>query len=165
MISLNVEEESAADDTFQSLFLSIVKTPVPRDSTQVVAYVYRVLTNDMIDERRKADVHDRFVRRCRRYGDYRTRQEDPEAEAIEVEETRRMLQALRKHLPDHQAEAVIQSCVLGNNTEDAAEEMDLDRRTFSQYLYRGKERMRRLIGEKRKEQGDNNEHVQKKVKL
>ncbi len=165
MISVNIEEESAADDTFQTLFLSIVKTPVPRNSGHVVSYIYKTLTNDIIDEKRKTDVYSRCVRGYRQCGDYKTMQEDPETKAIEIEETQRMFRSLRKHLPDHQAEAVIQNCILGNNTEDAAKKMDLDRRTFSQYLYRGKEKIRRLVGEKRKKQGDKNEHVQKRIEL
>ena len=160
MISLNIKEQSAADDTFQDLFLSIVKTPVPPDTSRITSYIYKILTNDIIDETRKSEVYNQCIRGYRECGDYTTMQEDPEAEVIEIEETHRMFRSLRKNLPIHQAEAVIQNCILGNNTEDAARKMDLNPMTFSQYLYRGKRKVRRLIGQKREKQGDRNEYMQ-----
>jgi len=161
MISLNIKEQSAADDTFQNLFLSIVQTPVPPDTTRISSYIYRILANDIIDETRKSEVYNQCVRGYRQCGDYKTKQRDPEAEAIEIEETHRMFQSLRKHLPPHQAEAVIQNCILGNNTGDAAKKMNLNSRTFAKYLYKGKKKVRRLFGKKREKQGDRNEYIQK----
>lgn len=167
MISLNIKEQSAADDMFQNLFLSIVKTPVPSNTTRIVSYIYKILTNDIIDETRKTDVYNQYVREYRKCSDYRNRtmQEDPAAGVIELEETHRMFQSLRKHLPDHQAEAIIQNCFLEKSSEDAARKMNLDSRTFSQYLYKGKRKIRQLIGKKREKQGDRNANVQKQGKL
>ncbi|UCE49017.1 MAG: hypothetical protein JSW47_02525 [Phycisphaerales bacterium] len=165
MISLNIKEQSKADDTFQNLFLSIVQTPVPPDTTRIASYIYRILTNDIVDETRKSDVYNQFVQRYREHGKHKTKQEDPEAEAIELEETLRMFRSLRKRLPAHQAEAVIQSCILGNNTKDAARKMELDTKTFSQYLYRGKRKIYQLLKKKRDKRGKRNECVQQSVEL
>jgi RNA polymerase sigma factor (sigma-70 family) len=163
MISLKIKEQSAADDTFQNLFLSIVKTPVPADTSRITSYIYKILMNDIIDETRKSDVYRQFVHGYREFCDYKTMQEDPETEAIELEETQRMFQSIRRNLPAHQAEAVIQTCVLGNNTGDAARKMALKPRTFAKYLYKGKRKLRRLFGKKREKQGDGNELVQEQV--
>jgi len=165
MISLSVKEPSAADDIFQDLFLSIVQTPVPPDTDRVPAYLYRVITNDVIDETRKLSNYSEFVREYRERAVHETTQEAPEDNAIKVEETNEMIETLRKRLPSHEAEAVIRSCVYGNKARYAAKKMGLDRNTFSQYLYRGKTRIRRLLGKKREKQGDMNEYSQQSVGL
>lgn len=164
MISLKVKERSTADDMYQNLFLSIVQNPVPRDTNRVKSYIYKILTNDIIDENRKSDVYRQFVRAYRERGNHKAMQEDPESEAIELEETRKMLQSLRNQLPAHQAEAVIQRCVLGNDTKDAARKMNLDPKTFIHYLHRGKTGIRQLLKRKR-DKGDRNEYKQQSTKM
>jgi RNA polymerase sigma factor (sigma-70 family) len=165
MISLSVKEQSEADDMFQDLFLSIVQTPIPPDTDRVPAYLYRVITNDVIDETRRLCNYAEFVREYREQGNHRMAHEAPENGVIELEETHEMLESLRKRLPSHEAEAVIRSCVYGNKAGYAAKKMDLDRKTFSQYLYRGKTRIRRLLGKNREKQGDMNEYSQQPVEL
>ena len=165
MISLNVKEQSEADDMFQDLFLSIVQTPIPPDTDRVPAYLFRVITNDVIDETRRLCNYAELVREYREQGNHRTAHEAPENGVIELEETHEMLEALRKRLPSHEAEAVIRSCVYGNKAGYAAKKMDLDRKTFSQYLYRGKTKIRRLLGKNREKQGDMNEYSQQPVEL
>ncbi len=168
MISLNVKEESAADDIFQDLFLSIVRTPVPRDIDRVPAYLYRIVTNDVIDETRRMSNYAEFVRDYRECGDRETTQEAPESDAIELEETHAMLRSLRQRLPNHEAEAVIQRYFYDNTAGDAARKMEVDSKSFSQYLYRGKVkilRLQRKEREKREKQGDKNEYLQQSGKV
>ena len=77
MISLNVREQSAADDIFQDLFLSIVRTPVPQDIDRIPAYLYRIVANDVIDETRRLSNYAEFVRDYRESGKHEAMQEAP----------------------------------------------------------------------------------------
>jgi RNA polymerase sigma factor (sigma-70 family) len=169
MISLNVKEESVADDIFQNLFLSIVRTPVPQDTDRVPAYLYRIVTNDVIDETRRLSNYAEFVRDYRECGKHEATQETPESDAIEIEETHAMLRSLRNRLPYHEAEAVIQRYFYDNKAGDAAKKMEVDSKSFSQYLYRGKMkilRSQRREREKREKQGDSkNEYLQQSGKV
>ncbi len=147
MISLNVKERSTADDVFQNLFLSVVHKPIPSDIGRIEAYLYRIITNDVIDETRKTNGYYDFVRGYGRHNDHETSQEQPpDNEAIEVEDARKMLQAIERQLPAREAEAVLRKYVHGNNISDGAKEMNIDSRTFSQYLSRGRRRMHHFIG-------------------
>jgi RNA polymerase sigma factor (sigma-70 family) len=169
MISLNVKEESAADDVFQDLFLSIVRTPVPQDIDRVPAYLYRIVANDMIDETRRLSNYAQFVRDYRECGNREATQEAPESDAIELEETHAMLRSLRNRLPYHEAEAIIQRYFYDKKAGDAARKMEIDSKSFSQYLHRGKVkilRSQRKEREKREKQGDNkNEYLQQSGKV
>ena len=146
MISLNVKEQSAADDVFQNLFLSVVHKPIPPHIDRIEAYLYRIITNDFIDETRKTNGFHHFVRGYGRHNNHRTTQEAPDDDVIEVEDVRKMLQLIERQLPSREAEAVIRRHVYGSNVSDGAKEMNVDSRTFSRYLSRGKKRIRRLFG-------------------
>lgn len=49
MISINVKEQSVADDVFQNLFLSVVHKPIPPHIERIEAYLYRIITKDQED--------------------------------------------------------------------------------------------------------------------
>lgn len=149
---------------FQELFLSVVQNPVP-PGARVDSYLYRVVTHDLIDRNRKLAYYAEFVRDYRDCGGPGSNQEAPEDGVIEFEEAQKMLTSLRRRLPSHEAEAVIQRYVCGKKTRDAARQMNVDSRTFSQYLSRGKAKIRKLLGNKRDEQGDKNECIQQSVEL
>jgi RNA polymerase sigma factor (sigma-70 family) len=145
MISLNVKEQSMADDIFQNLFLSVVHKPIPPHIDRIGAYLYRIIMNDVIDETRKANGYHHFVRGYGHRNNRQTLQEPPDDDVMEVEDVHKMLQLLKRHLPSREAEAAICKHVYGNNVSDGAREMNVDNRTFSRYLSRGKKRIRQLI--------------------
>ena len=146
MISLNVKEQSMADDIFQNLFLSVVHKPIPPHINRIGAYLYRIIANDVIDETRKANGYHHVVRGYGQCKNHQTTQEPPDDGAIEVEDVHKMLQLIKRHLPSREAEAAICRHVYGKNVSDGAKEMNVDSRTFSRYLSRGKRRIRLLIG-------------------
>ena len=165
MISLNVREQAAADDMFQDLFLSIVQNPIPTDTDRVAAYLYRIVANDVIDETRRSHNYAEFVRGYRERGNHKETQEAPENDVILLEEVDAALRLLKKQLAYHEVEAVIQKYVCGNKTRDAARKMEVDSKTYSQYLYRGKAKIRQLHRSKGEKQGDKNEYLQQSDKL
>ncbi len=151
MISLNVEEQSMADDIFQNLFLSVIHSPIPAGIDRIESYLYRVITNDVIDETRKTKGYHNLVRRYGRHNKRRMSQEPADNDVIEVEDARKMLQLIERQLPSREAEAILRKHVYGKDIGDGAREMNVDGRTFTQYLTRGKKRIRQLIGKGRED--------------
>ncbi|KPK38521.1 MAG: hypothetical protein AMJ65_12775 [Phycisphaerae bacterium SG8_4] len=152
MISLKVKEQSMADDVFQNLFLSVVHRPIPTHIDRIEAYLNRIITNDIVDETRKTNGYNEHVRGYGRHNSHRMKQEPPDGDVIEVEDVRKMLQLIERQLPSREAEALIRRHVYGDDISDGAREMNVDTRTFSRYLSRGKRRIRQLFG-KGKEDG------------
>ncbi len=147
MISLNVREESVADDIFQDLFLSIVSRPVPTDIQRIESYLYRVITNDVIDAARRTKIYQDHVRGYGERIDRQKTQEEPEKDVIQVEETKKMLRSIRRQLPTREAEAVAGTCVRDYNAGNGAREMNVAKRTFSRYLCTGLKRIRQTIAD------------------
>ena len=146
MISRNVKEQSMADDAFQNLFLSVVHKPIPTHIDRIEAYLHRIVTNDIIDETRRTNGYHDLVRGYGQHNSHRMRQETPDDDVIEVEDVHKMLELIERQLPSREAEAVISRHLYGNNVSEGAKEMNVDSRTFSRYLTRGKRRIRQLFG-------------------
>jgi len=147
MIALQAKDESVADDIFRDLFLSIVSKPVPADIQRVEAYLYRVITNDVIDAARRTKIYRDHIRGYGERIDRRKTQDRSEKAAIQLEETKRLLQSIKRQLPTREAEAVADTCVRDYDAGNGAREMNVDRRTFSRYLCTGLKRIRQFIGE------------------
>ena len=146
MISCNVKEQSMADDIYQNLFLSVVHKPIPPGIDRVQAYLFRIVTNDVIDEVRRTNGYQDFVREYSEYTISRPRQEAPENDVVDSEEVNKMLQSLNRQLPSRELQAVIHRHLCGNEVSDGARIMNVDKRTFSRYLSRGRKRIRQLAG-------------------
>ena len=54
MIEFSVKDKSSAEDIYHDFFVSIVKKPVPKGIENVRAYLYRAVSNDVVDRFRKA---------------------------------------------------------------------------------------------------------------
>ncbi|MHC4115954.1 MAG: RNA polymerase sigma factor [Planctomycetota bacterium] len=145
MISFNVKEQSMADDVFQNLFLSIVHKPIPPEVDRVEAYLFRTVTNDVIDETRRTNGHRNIVRLYGRYSNSRSMREGPENDSVESEEIHDMLRAMRKRLPPREAQALIHRHLCDSEVSEGARKMNVDKRTFSRYVSRGKQRIRQYI--------------------
>ena len=145
MIDFNVKDKSSAEDIFHDLFVSIVKKPVPLGIENVRAYLYRAVSNDVVDRFRRARNHREGIQGYAEYRRDRAGEKEPQNVAIEAEETERMLQLIESHLPPRQANAFIQQCGVRRGASDAAAELGIDRRSVSRYLTEAIKKMRRIV--------------------
>jgi len=137
--------KSEAEDVFQDLFLSLVQKPIPPGVRNVRQYLYKTIKNDVTDAaRRTKSYHARIDRYARRQPELVVR-DYPHDILARAEETHRIFQLVEKHLPHHEAEAVIQRYRYDKDTGDAAEAMGVNKRTFSRYLCMGLQKMRQLV--------------------
>jgi len=147
MIGFNVKDPSRADDIFQNLFISLVRDPIPPHVTDVKAYLYRVITNDIYDIFRRTRIHRESVEKYAENRKYDVAQEDPQDSIIEAEETQQMLGVIERQLPKHQAVVVAHHYENGLNANNTAEKMRLSKRSVYRYLSAAKKKMRELIPE------------------
>lgn len=145
MIGFNVKDPSRADDVFQNLFISLVHDPIPPHVTDVKAYLYRVITNDVYDTFRRRKIHQESVEKYAETRKYDVVQEDPPDSLIEAEETRQMLDIIERQLPKHQAMVVTHHYGSGLNAKKTAEKMHLSKKSVYRYLSAAKKIIRELI--------------------
>jgi RNA polymerase sigma factor (sigma-70 family) len=144
-IHFNVKDKSKVDDIFQELFVSIVRKPIPSDIRDIQAYLYRAVTNDVIDLSRQIKNHrdhNQNYALCRKI---QLKQEDPQKIAIQVESTKKMFQLIESRLPKREAQAVLQRFGHGFSIKDTAEKMHVDERIVSRYLSIALKKMRQFV--------------------
>lgn len=145
MIDFNVRDKSSTEDILHDFFVSIVKKPVPLGIENVRAYLYRAVSNDVVDRFRRARNHREGIQVYAEYRRDRAVQKEPQNAAIEAEETERMLQLIESHLPPRQANAFIQQCGVGRGASDAATELSVDKRSVSRYLTEAIKKIRGIV--------------------
>jgi len=144
-IHFNVKDKSKADDIFQEFFVSIVRKPIPSDIQDIPAYLYRAVTNDVIDLSRQIKIHRDHIQNYAECCKNQLKQEDPQTIAIQVENTQKMFQLIESRLPKREAQAVLQRFGHGFSIKDTAERMHVDRRIVSRYLSIALKKMRQFI--------------------
>lgn len=153
IIHSHVNNQSNADDLFQDFFLSLVHKPIPPKATNVKAYLYRAIRNDVLDAARRAQ---KYRARVRKYAQYRTSspaQRNPENILIQAEQAQKMLQIAQQHLPPHEAEALMQRYHHDQNTANAAQTMHINKRSFSRYACTGLQKVRQFLREDQEKLG------------
>jgi RNA polymerase sigma factor (sigma-70 family) len=129
IIQFNLSDQRNADDVFQDSFLSLLHKPVPEGTQNVKAYLYRAVTNDIIDAARRTRSYRARVCRYAECHKYSVIYEDPQNSVIQAEERREMLRLIERQLPPR----------------EAAKRMRVNKRTFSRYLCTGLKRIRRFL--------------------
>lgn len=145
IIHFNVKDESKADDIFQDFFVSIVRKPIPPDIDDIRAYLYRAVTNDVIDVSRRTKGRKDRVQRYTERRKYCIIQEDPQNTVIQAEETEKIFQLIESRLPKHEAQVVVQRYGHGLSTTDTAEGMHVNKRSVSRYLSVAMKKIRQLV--------------------
>ena len=151
IIHFNVKDKSEADDFFQELFVSIVRNPIPPETRDIQAYLFRAVANDVIDSARQTQNHEDHMQQyayCRKYD---SKQEDPQEIAIELEDTKKMFHLIESCLSKREAQVVLQRYGHGFNTKDTAKTMHVDKRIVSRYLSIALKKMRRFISKDEEE--------------
>ncbi len=151
IIRLNLSDQKNADDIFQDSFLSLLHKPVPEGTENIQAYLYRAITNDIIDAARRTKSYKSRVCKYAECRKYRIICENPQNVVVQAEERREMLRLIERELPPREAEAVIERFERGTSIDDAARRMSVNKRTLSRYICTGLKKIRALI---KQENGD-----------
>ncbi len=153
IIWFNVGDKSKADDIFQDFFLSIVHKPIPPNIRDVRGYISRAVKNDVYDAARQKRTHRARIQKYAQYSGDGMVERDPQNTLIQTEEIQKIFKLIRKHLPRHEAQALIQRFSHGRDASDAAERMHVNKRTFSRYLCTGLKKIRQIIQESKADAG------------
>jgi len=147
IIQFHVSDKSKVDDIFQDLFLAIVDKPIPSDVQNLKSYLYRVITNDIIDMARRTKNYRGRIQRYAERRKYSIINNDPENIVIQAEEREKMIELIERQLPPREAEAVIKRYGNDISIDDAARKMHVNKRTFSRYLCLGLKKIRNFFRE------------------
>ena len=149
IIHFNVKDKSKVDDIFLEFFMSIVRKPIPSNIQDISAYLYRAVTNDVIDVFRQRKCHQDHIQKYAECRKHFAIQEDPQNTVTQTENTKKLFHLIESRIPKREAVVVIQRFGQGFNTTDTAEKMNVNKSIISRYFTAALKKMCEFVPEKK----------------
>ena len=151
VIRYKVGNDAQADDLFQDFFLSLVSKPLPPGIQNIKSYLYRAISNDIVDAARRVEKYQTRMHKYAEELNYSVNKSSPENALIEIEETNKMFKLIKGWLPCSEAQAVTLRYRHNYNIKEVAKKMKVNNRTVSRYISVGLSKLRQFLTVK---QGD-----------
>jgi len=150
VIRYQVGNNAQADDLFQDFFLSLASRPIPPGIQNIKSYLYRAITNDIVDTARRAEKYKTLMHKYFECIDYSINKNTPENALIEKEELDKTLALIKGRLPHSEARAV--TLRFGDNfsIKEIAKKMHVNSRTASSYISVGLSKVRHFFNSKKR---------------
>ena len=142
VIFSQVKNKARINDIFQDFFLSLVRKPIPQDVKNIKGYLYRAITNDIIDATRRVERYCNLVHKYSEYLEHPINNKTPENAFIDVEETNKMFRLIKGRLTNSQYQAMALRYRTDHSIKEVAEKMSVKSTSVSRYLSIGLKKIR-----------------------
>jgi len=145
VIRSQVKNEDQAEDIFQDFFLSLVYKPIPKGVKNIKSYLYRAITNDIVDAVRQVE---RYRVRIHEYSKQFTNSinnTSPENALIKKEQLDKMFALIKGRLPNSESQAIFLRYRKHHSPKEVAEKMGVNDRSVSRYICVGLRKIRQLL--------------------
>ena len=145
IIRSQVKSETQADDIFQNFFLSLVHKPVPQNVKNIKGYLYRAITNDIIDSARRVERYRNYIHKFSKHHDRPINKRTPEDAFIHMEETNKMIELIKGRLRNNEFQAITLQYKSQYSIKNAAKIMGVKCKSVSEYTSRGFGKIRQSL--------------------
>ena len=145
VIFSQVKNEARTDDIFQDFFLSLVRKPIPQDVKNIKGYLYRAITNDIIDATRRVNKYSYHMHKYHEYPNHSINKRTPENAFINVEETNKMFGLIKGRLTNSQYQAMALRYRTDHSIKEVAKKMGVKSTSVSRYLSIGLKKIRQSL--------------------
>jgi RNA polymerase sigma factor (sigma-70 family) len=145
VIYCHIKNDAQADDLFQDFFLSLVSKPIPANIQNVKDYLYKAITNDIVDAIRRVEKYKTRINKYAECLNYSVNNNKPENAFIETEQINKMFELIEGRLRHSEAQAVTLRYKKSYNIEEIAKRMHVNNRTISRYISTGLSKVRRFL--------------------
>lgn len=148
IISFHIHDEYQADDMFQDFFLSFISHSLPEDIQNIELYLYRAITNDIIDELRHRGYGKKPIYEYDVFTTGSCKPKTPEEIATMIDEINRVFHLIERWLSPIEAQAVYLQYHDDLSAREIAKKMDVGASTIRGYVSKGLKRIRELVDER-----------------
>jgi RNA polymerase sigma factor (sigma-70 family) len=142
VIRYHVKNENQADDLFQDFFLFLVTNPLPADVRNIKGFLYRAITNRIIDAIRRIENYKKHKNNYIKCLNNPINKKTPEKAFIEAEETRKMFELIEAQLRPTYSRAITLRYRNNCNIKEIANKMNVGSESARKYITRGLAKMR-----------------------
>jgi RNA polymerase sigma factor (sigma-70 family) len=144
VIRFQTRNQFLEEDLYQEFFLVLVNKPIPANVFNIKSYLYRAITNTIIESARQRAREQRCLQKHAEEARISVNNRTPQSAIIGAEERETVFQSLAGHLRRREAEAVTLRYRDNYSISEIAERMGVDKRTVSHYLCEGLKQLRRV---------------------
>ncbi len=145
VIFSQVKNNARIDDIFQDFFLSLVRKPIPQDVKNIKGYLYRAITNDIIDATRRVNKYSYHMHKYSEYPNHSINKRTPENAFIDIEETNKMFGLIKGRLTNSQYQAMTLRYRTDHSIKEVAKKMSVKSTSVSRYLSMGLKKIRQSL--------------------
>ena len=144
VIRFQTRNQFLEEDLYQEFFLVLLGKPIPSNVVNVKSYLYRAITNAVIESARQDAREQRCLQKHAEEARNCINNQTPQSAIIRAEEKESVFRSLAGQLRRREAEAVTLRYRDNYTIAEIAEKMGVDRRTVSHYLSEGLKQLRRV---------------------
>jgi len=149
VIRYQVGNDAQADDLFQDFFLSLASRPIPPGIQNIKGYLYKAITNDIVDAARRVEKYQTRMHKYDECLDNSINKSTPENALIEEEEINKMFKLIEGRLPHSEARAIRFRFWNNCSIKEVAKQMHVNNRTVSRYISAGLSKVRQFLSVKK----------------
>lgn len=148
LIRYKVNNNDQAEDLFQDFFLSLVSKPLPPGIKNVKGYLYRAITNDIVDAARRVENYHTLMHKYASNLNFSVNKSRPENALIDVEQINKLVKLIKGRLPCSEAQAITLRYKHNHSIKEVAEQMHVSKKSVSRYLSAGLSKVRKILKNK-----------------
>jgi RNA polymerase sigma factor (sigma-70 family) len=148
VICSQVKNKSRVDDIFQDFFISLVSKPIPHDVKNIKSYLYRAISNDIVDTQRQLERYKEKIKKYRERCDFSINNSPPENALLKEEQMNKMFDLIRGRLTSSQSQAISLRYGTNYTIKEVAKEMGVKNTSVSRYICTGLRRIRKSFSDK-----------------
>jgi len=148
VIRYHVNNEHQVDDLFQDFFLSLVYRPIPDRVDNIKSYIYRAVTNDIIDSIRRVEKYQKHTCKYRSQSKKSINKNSPADALIGEEQLDKLLELIKGRLTASESKAITLRYGENHSVSDIAEKMGVKSRSVSRYISVGLKKIRQFLAGK-----------------
>ena len=145
VICTKASNKAQVDDLYQDFFLSLVSNPVDPDLSNIKGYLYRAITNDIIDASRRTQRYQKIIHNYSNNSNF-TVNESASIDAIDNEGgIEGMFKLARGFLSPTEMQALTLRCRDNCDNDEIAEIMGIKKESVSRYICIGLRKIRQIL--------------------
>lgn len=145
VIRYQVNNDDLAEDLFQDFFLSLASKPLPAGIKNIRSYLYRAITNDVVDAARRVENYHTLLHKYSCNLNFSINKSKPENALIDIEQINKLVRIIKGWLPHSEAQAMTLRYKHNHSIEEVAEKMNVSKRSVSRYLSAGLSKVRQIL--------------------
>jgi len=140
-----VKNKDLVDDLFQDFFLSLVYKPMPKGINNTKSYLYKAITNDIVDAVRRTGRYKSHIREYSKQLNYSINEDSLENALMEREELDKLFAIIKERLPDSESQAIFLRYREKHSIKKVAKKMCINDRSVSRYISVGLKKIRQFL--------------------